>query len=67
MKHVTKFAENRYVKISAGLVLLLTTMWELVADFETGVQAEHGILFFSILHIVRIIPELQHAADELGS
>ena len=67
MTRLRKFAENTYVKLAAGIVLLITTSIELVEQFEAGIQAEHGILIFAIWHIVRVVPELQHAADELGT
>lgn len=67
MKRLKKFAENTYVKLAAGIILLVTTSIELVEQLESGIQAEHGVFVFALWHIIRVIPELQHAADELGT
>jgi hypothetical protein len=62
-----KFAENTYVKLAAGLTLLLTSLVELVTEAESGLQGEHGIIIFALLHILRVLPELQHGASEVSS
>lgn len=62
-----KFAENTYIKLVAGLTLLLTSLYELIMDTEAGLQSEHGIVIFSLLHLLRVLPELQHGASEVAS
>ena len=62
-----KFAENIYVKLVAGLTLLLTSLYELISETEGGLHSEHGIIVFSLLHILRVLPELQHGASEIAS
>ncbi|MDG1408851.1 MAG: hypothetical protein P8Q50_13830 [Octadecabacter sp.] len=62
-----KFAENTYVKLVAGLTLLLTSFYDLITESEVGLQSEHGIIVFSLLHILRVLPELQHGASEIAS
>ena len=62
-----KFAENTYVKLVAGLTLLLTSLYELVMETEAGLQSEHGIIIFSLFHLLRVLPELQHGASEIAS
>ena len=64
---LSKFAENTYVKLVAGLTLLLTSLYDLITESEAGLQSEHGIVFFSLLHILRALPELQHGASEIAS
>ncbi len=64
---LSKFAENTYVKLVAGLTLLLTSLYDLITESEAGLQSEHGILVFSLLHILRVLPELQHGASEIAS
>ena len=64
---LSKFAENTYVKLVAGLTLLLTSFYELVTEAEAGLQGEHGIILFSLIHILRVLPELQHGASEIAS
>lgn len=67
MDLLAKFAENTYVKLAAGLTLLLTSLAELVATAESGIHGEHGIIVFALLHILRVLPELQHGASEVSS
>jgi hypothetical protein len=62
-----KFAENTYIKLVAGLTLLLTSLYELITETEAGLQSEHGIVIFSLLHLLRVLPELQHGASEVAS
>lgn len=49
---LSKFAENTYVKLVAGLTLLLTSLYDLITESEAGLQSEHGIIVFSLLHIL---------------
>jgi hypothetical protein len=51
----------------AGSILLVTTAVELIHDVEEGIQAEHGLFIFALIHVLRAFPEIQHAADEIGS
>ena len=62
-----KFAENTYVKLVAGLILLLTSLYELISETEGGLHSEHGIIVFALFHILRVLPELQHGASEIAS
>ena len=64
---LSKFAENTYVKLVAGLTLLLTSLYHLITESEAGLQSEHGIIVFSLLHILRVLPELQLGASEIAS
>lgn len=67
MNLILRFSENSYVKLLAGLILLVTTAVELIHDVEEGIQAEHGLFIFALIHVLRAFPEIQHAADEIGS
>ena len=62
-----KFAENTYVKLISGLTLLLTSLYELISETEGGLHSEHGIIVFTLFHILRVLPELQHGASEIAS
>ena len=67
MKFLRTFAENTYVKLAAGLTLLGTALAELITEAESGVQTEHGVMLFAVIHILKVLPELQHGADEISS
>ena len=67
MLFLGKFAEHTYVKLIAGLTLLLTSLYELITETEAGLQSEHGIIIFSLFHLLRVLPELQHGASEIAS
>ena len=67
MHILSTFAENTYIKIVAGLILILSSGVDLWDELEGGVQAEHGIIIFALWHILRALPELQHATSEIAS
>ena len=67
MLFLGRFAENTYVKLVAGLILLLTSLYELITETEAGLHGEHGIIVFAVFHILRVFPELQHGASEIAS
>ncbi|MDG4647359.1 hypothetical protein P6F26_02795 [Roseibacterium sp. SDUM158017] len=67
MNTLERVAENAYLKLCAGLVLLFTAAWEVLTGVETGLRAEHGILVFSAFHILKVLPELRAGLHEVSS
>lgn len=64
---LSKFADNTYVKLTVGITLMVTALYDLVEETELGLQSEHGIVVFSLVHLLRVLPELQHGASEIVS
>ena len=63
---IRKVAENPYLNLSAGMILILTAVIEIVnSSEEAGIGAHHGVLVFGILHAVTALPEILHGFDEL--
>lgn len=61
-----KVADNPYLNLSAGLILIFTAVYEIInSSEEAGVGAHHGVLMFGILHAVTALPEILHGVDEL--
>jgi hypothetical protein len=67
LKLLGNFAENVYVSLVTGLILLVSSSIEVVNTLDSGViGAHHGVLVFSIYHILKTLPELQHGAAEVS-
>jgi len=61
------FVKSPFVNIISGFILLFTSSyetWASISDFSVG--AHHGILVFSVLHIVRTIPEVIHGLKDIS-
>jgi hypothetical protein len=62
-----KITKSPYLNLISGLVLLITASIEtyegLAQEMEFGIH--HGILLYSILHLIRAIPEAMHGFDDL--
>jgi len=61
------FVKSPYVNIFSGFILLATSgyeTWASISDYSVG--AHHGILFFSIIHIIKTIPEAIHGLKDIS-
>ncbi|WP_440054481.1 hypothetical protein ACSLBF_16790 [Pseudoalteromonas sp. T1lg65] len=67
MKKVLKaLAENPILNFIAGLILCITSAFEIV-DNITHIGSHHGVFLFGLLHILKTLPELNesiHLFDE---
>ena len=61
-----KVAGNPFLNLSAGMILILTAVVEIInSPEEAGLGAHHGVLMFGILHAVTALPEILHGVDAL--
>ncbi len=61
-----RITQSPYLNLLSGLILLVTALYEImvsVDDAAFGVR--HGILIFSIIQIVKVIPEIMHGLTEI--
>ena len=62
-----KVADNPYLNLSAGMILILTAVVEIInSSEEASIGAHHGVLMFGILHAVTALPEILHGVDWCG-
>ncbi|MGB1879347.1 MAG: hypothetical protein ACPHTD_01395 [Gammaproteobacteria bacterium] len=57
-------AENPYVSLVTGILLLVTASIEIIEDADR-IGAHHGIALFALVQILSVIPHLTHSAKEL--
>ena len=57
-------AENPYLSLFSGVILLLTASLEIAED-AGAIGAHHGIALFAVTQIIAVIPHLLHSAKEL--
>jgi len=51
--------DSVYLNLISGLVLLVTSGYETWNTFGEGtIGAHHGVLIFSIIHILKTLPEM---------
>ena len=61
-----KITQSPYLNLLSGIILLLTASNEIWESFEkSSVGARHGIFIFSIIHILKSIPEITHGLKEV--
>ena len=61
---INSVIDNRWVKMSVALTLFLTAgaeVWNGIEELEVG--AHHGVLVFSILNIVKTLPDFFEGAE----
>lgn len=59
-------ADNPYVNLTAGGILIYTAVHEIVESTEdAGIGAHHGVLAFGIVHALSALPEILHGFDEV--
>jgi hypothetical protein len=60
-----RFAENVYVNLVSGMVLLTTSGVEILESLEEGVGAHHGVAIFAVVNVLRIFPEIVHGSEQV--
>lgn len=61
-----RFAENAYVNLVSGLILLATSGMEILESLEEdGVGAHHGVALFAFVTILRVFPEIVHGSEQV--
>jgi len=57
-------AENPYLSLISGLILLVTASLEIAEDAD-HIGAHHGIALFAVTQIISVLPHLLHSAKEI--
>lgn len=60
-----RIIQSPYLNLISGLVLLATAGYETWKSLDEGVGAHHGVLVFSVIHIVKLLPEFMHGLKEV--
>lgn len=64
---VQAFAENAYVNLVSGLILLVTAGVEIVSSLDQGtVGARHGVALFGLLQVLQYLPHVVHGAEQVS-
>jgi hypothetical protein len=61
-KILRKIVENTYVNLGAGIILLISSIAETVTEIREGNEihlgAHHGLILFSLIHVIKILPDI---------
>lgn len=61
-----RITENPYLDLFSGLVLLMTSAYQTITTLgHAGLGVHHGILVFSIVQIIKAVPEITRGLSEL--
>lgn len=64
---LNRFVKNPFTNLLSGFILLLSSgyeVWNTVEEFTFG--AHHGVLVFSIVHILKSLPEILQGTKEIN-
>ncbi len=63
-----KIIHSPYLSLLVGLVLLTTAGYEIWHSYEDAkVGAHHGMLFYSLVHIAKSIPDMKAGIKEVAA
>lgn len=63
LKQITK---SPYLNLFSGLILLATSAYEIAITADQAVVGiSHGILVYSIIHVIKVIPDIMHGLAEI--
>lgn len=66
LKLLKRFAENAYVNLLSGLILLVTSGKEIMESLDDGgIGAHHGVVVFALLHILKVFPDVVHGTEQV--
>ncbi len=61
-----QITQSPYLNLLSGTILLFAALYEIVVSVdEAAFGVRHGILIFSIIQIVKTIPEIMHGLTEI--
>ncbi len=74
MKVIKRILQSPILNIIAGVVLLITSgfeVFEVVEELaeinvDLDIGSHHGLFIYSIIHLLRIIPEIVEGAGDLN-
>jgi hypothetical protein len=62
-----EITQSAYLNLLSGVILLGTSGYETFITLEEfSIGSHHGILLFSIIHILKTIPEITHGLKSLN-
>jgi len=64
---LNRFVKNPFVNLLSGFILLFSSgyeVWSTIEEFTVG--AHHGVLLFSIVHILKSLPEILQGTKEIN-
>lgn len=64
---LNRFIKNPFTNLLSGIILLLSSgyeVWSTIEEFTVG--AHHGVLLFSIVHILKSLPEVLQGTKEIN-
>ncbi|MDD2998971.1 MAG: hypothetical protein PHV05_07890 [Candidatus Riflebacteria bacterium] len=60
-----RITQSSYLHLMSGIVLFFTAGYETITTFkEASIGSHHGVLFFAVVQIVKVIPEIVHGSKE---
>jgi hypothetical protein len=63
---LSRITQSPYLNLLSGMILLSASLYEIVVTTdEAAFGIRHGILIFSIIQIVKTIPEIMHGLTEI--
>jgi hypothetical protein len=61
-----RITQSPYLNLLSGLILLTTSIYEIVMTVDkASFGVRHGILIFSIIQIIKVIPEIMHGMTQI--
>jgi hypothetical protein len=61
-----EITQSPYLNLLSGLILLVTSAYEIIISIdESHFGISHGILVFSIIQIIKVIPEMMHGLTDV--
>ncbi|MGD2117904.1 MAG: hypothetical protein PVG66_06080 [Chromatiales bacterium] len=65
-KMLKQITQSPYLNLFSGLILLTTSAYETIVTLdEVHFGVSHGILIFSIIQIIKVMPEIMHGLTEI--
>ena len=70
IKSLKRIVENPYLNVAVGIIFLYSGISETVEEFRHSenvkFSAHHGVILFSILHILKTVPEFFEGLEYIG-
>lgn len=67
MSKLKKIAENPWINLISGLILLITSGNEILKTIgEGGIGTHHGVAFFGLVQVIQFLPHILHGTEQVS-
>ncbi|MCG8618852.1 MAG: hypothetical protein MI802_21735 [Desulfobacterales bacterium] len=67
MSKLTAIAENPWLNLISGVILIITAGSQIIQTFGDGhIGAHHGVAVFGLVQVIQCLPHILHGTEQMS-